>query len=201
MQQHERHEVVGLQHLVAELGEGDPRAHPRLDGLTGEHGADREVLADVAQEADDVELRQPRVVVGEDGGVRPAVEIEEGTHLPLEPLRPLGDLLFRVQRALAGLAARITDEAGAAAHEDDGPVAGQLHAAQGQQRQETADVQAVGGGIEAHVGRTAPGGQVRVELVGGGDIRDQLAALEIAQQLRAHGRNDYRTGIMIAHDL
>src|SRR5207253_3226017 len=97
-------------------------------------------------------------------------------------------------------AARIADEAGAAAHEDDGPVAGQLDAAQGQQRQETADVQAVGGGIEAHVGRTAPGGQVRVELVGGRDIRDQLAALEIAQQLLAHIPQTLRDAVIATED-
>ena len=201
VQQHQGHEVVGLEHLVAELGVRDPGAHPSLHGLPGEHGAQREVLADVAQEADHVELREPCVVVGEDRGVRPAVEIEERAHLALEPLRPLGDLLFRIQRALTGLAARVADEAGAPADEHDRPVSGQLQAAQRQQRQEAADVEAVGGRIEADVRRAAPREEVRVELVGRGDVGDELAALEIAQQIRAHGRDDYRTGIMMAHDL
>src|SRR5438093_177434 len=194
VQQHQRHEVVGLQHLIAEFGVGDAGSHSRPHRLAGQHRAQREVLADVAQEADDVELRQPRIIVGEDRGVRTSVEVEERSYLLLEPLGPLGDLLLGIQGALPRLAARIADEAGAAADEHDRPVAGQLHAAQWQERQQTPDLQAVGGRVEADVRGATPRAEMRVELVGGGDVRDQLTGAKIAQELRGHGRDDYRTG-------
>ena len=49
-------EVVALQHLVAELGEGNAifGIQSTGNGVFGEHGAQTEVLADVTQEVDDI---------------------------------------------------------------------------------------------------------------------------------------------------
>ena len=61
------------------------------------------------------------------------------------------ELLVREQIAFLALAAGIADHAGRAADDGDRRVAGLLEAPQHQQRQQMADVQAVGRGIEAGV--------------------------------------------------
>ena len=60
-------EVVALQHLIAEFSEGDAffRVETTGDGLFAEHGAEPEVLADIAQEVDDRHVGDPVVVVDE----------------------------------------------------------------------------------------------------------------------------------------
>src|SRR3990172_11814280 len=91
--------------------------------LARDHAAHREVLARVAEERDHLELRQPLVVVHEHrrGGAAPPLEV--ALDLPLQPVRPLGHPRLGIERALAGLAARIADQAGAAADQHDGAVA------------------------------------------------------------------------------
>ena len=56
--------VVALEHLVAELGERDAllRIKAACHDVLGEHRAQTEVLAHVAQEVDDVHRRRPVVV-------------------------------------------------------------------------------------------------------------------------------------------
>src|SRR5207244_6607269 len=95
-------EVVRLQHLVAELRIRETRVCPAHAGshrLAGQHAAEREVLADIAEERDHLELRQPLVVVGQDRRARAAGEIKEPLHLPLEPFGPLRPLLLDVEQA------------------------------------------------------------------------------------------------------
>jgi hypothetical protein len=58
---------------------------------------------------------------------------------------------------------------------------GQLAAPQGQERDETTDVEAVGRGIEAHVDRPGRLGQMSVELRGRADVRDEPALLEVLE--------------------
>ena len=73
-------EVVCLENLVAELGVRQARvgaSHPRAHRLLGDHGPDRELLPDVAQEAQDVELAEPGVIVEELRVGRPRAELEE----------------------------------------------------------------------------------------------------------------------------
>jgi hypothetical protein len=184
----ERQEVVRLEHLVAELRERDAASEAGADRLPGNHGADAEVLADVAQEGDQFQARQPLVVVDQDSGMWPSVEIEEGAHLLFQSPRPHRDLLSRVQRALARLAGRITDESGAPPHQHDGPMPGQLDPAESQERHQTAHVQAVGGGVEAHVDRARRLGQMRGELVGRRDVGHESAPVEILEHWRWHRR-------------
>ena len=183
----QREEVVGLQHLVGELGERDAGAEPRPHGLARHHGADPEVLADVPQERNHLELREPLVVVDEQSRLRPPVEVEEGPHLGLEPVGRRRHLLLRAQRALSGLAGRVADEAGPPADQHDRPVAGQLKAPQAEQRHQVAHVEAVGGGIEAHVDQAGRLGEVGGELRGRGDVRHEVALLEIPEYRRRHG--------------
>ena len=63
------HEVVGLQDHVVELDERQLllALEPQLHRVHGQHAVDREVPADVAQQVDVVELRQPLGVVDHDG--------------------------------------------------------------------------------------------------------------------------------------
>ena len=63
--------------------------------------------------------------------------------------------LDRQQRALLALAARIADQAGAAADQRDRRVAEPLQPRQRHDRQQRSDVQARRGGIEADVGGDA----------------------------------------------
>src|SRR5581483_4369419 len=114
------------------------------------------MLAYVAEKGDEIDAAEPVVVVGEDRRPR-ALEVDEPRDLPLEARRPLVDHLDGIERALAGLAAGIPDEAGTAADEDDRPVPGELHTPEGQERQQAADVEAVGRRIEPHVDRPRPG--------------------------------------------
>ncbi|MFM1944722.1 MAG: hypothetical protein RI897_3704 [Verrucomicrobiota bacterium] len=68
-----------------------------------------------------------------------------------------------------GFAAGVTDEAGGAAGDGDGVVAGDLEAAEGEEGDEVTDVEAIGGGVEAAVEGE---GFIGVDGVGGlGGIR------------------------------
>jgi hypothetical protein len=66
-------------------------------------------------------------------------------------------------------------------------MSGKLHPPKRKQRQQAADVQAVGRRIEADVGRTTPRGEVGRELGGRRDVRDQPTMLQISEQVRWHG--------------
>src|SRR5205814_968005 len=107
-------EVVRLQQHVAEFGVGNARVEPRFHRLLLQHDVHAEVLSHIAQEVDEGLLDEPIGVV-EDEGLRRSVEVEEPRHLVALALQMLADLLLREQRPLAALAARIADQAGAAA--------------------------------------------------------------------------------------
>ena len=113
--------------------------------------------------------------------MRATGELEEPFHLSLQPGRPLRHLLFGVERALARLAARVADQAGAAADEHDGAVARQLDPPERQEGYEAPDVQAVGRRVEAAVDRAGRFRQMRVQFVHAGRVRDQAAPLEVAE--------------------
>jgi hypothetical protein len=77
------HEIVGLQDHVVELDEGQLLlpVEAQADRVEGQHAVDREVPADVAQELDVVELRQPLGVVDHEGVRLTLAETEEpGEH-------------------------------------------------------------------------------------------------------------------------
>jgi hypothetical protein len=62
------------------------------------------------------------------------------------------DLLVGQQTPCFVAARRIADLGGAAAHQDDGAMAGLLHPVQHHDRHQIADMQAVGGGVVTHIG-------------------------------------------------
>src|SRR2546430_11776394 len=169
-------EVVRLEHWMAELRVGDPGICPTHAGphrLARQHAAEREVLADVPEERDDLELRQPLVVVGEDRAARATGEIDEALHLPLQPIGPLCHLLLGVKEALVRLPARVTDQSGAAADEHDGAMASELDSSEREERQEASDVEAVRRRVEAAGERAGRPRQGRGPLARAGRGPDQ----------------------------
>ncbi len=146
-------EVVALQNHVIEFQERERLLafQPQLHAVHGEHSIDREMPADVAQKWDVLEARQPVIVVDHHGAGRGIVEAQE----VVENLANAGDIGvdLLVGEKLTGLIAarRITDLGRAAAHQHDGAVSRLLQAAQHHDLHQTADVQAVGGGIETDV--------------------------------------------------
>src|SRR5262249_46468843 len=120
-------EVVRLQDLVAELGVADPAGlEPGPYRLPGEHLAQREVLADVAQKRQRGELLCPLQIADHERGRVTRLEVQEAADLIPDVADPSGDNLRRVEHPLRGLAARIPDEAGRAAHQANWPVSCQL---------------------------------------------------------------------------
>ena len=79
------------------------------------------------------------------------VDLEELAELHLHAGDVAIENFLREQLALARFAARVADHAGRATGKRNGMMAEQLKASQPKQRDEIADVQAVGGGIEAGV--------------------------------------------------
>ena len=181
-------EIVGLQQHVAELGVRNPRVEPRLDRLLLHHHVDGEVLADVAQEVDEGErhllVRQPVGVVAHQRPDFLGVEVQEALHLIALPLEVLPDLLAGEQRALAALAAGIPDEAGAATHQHDRLVAGELEVPQQHQRHQVAELQAGRGRVEAAVHGAPPFGEVAPDVLCG--VGDEPAPLQLGEEI-GHG--------------
>src|SRR5215472_17455201 len=176
----ERHEVVGLENLITELGVGDPlvgAAHPRSHGILGDHGAQWKMLAYIAQEGDDLKLGEPFVVVGANGGRCPLFKLHESLDLLLQTPCPFGDLRFRIQLPLAEFPAWIADQAGPAADQDDRTMTGTLKATKCQEREQTADVEAVGRRIEPHVDRASSFEKMLMQLMRLGAIGNQTSPL------------------------
>ena len=138
----EHHEVVGLQEHVGELGKGDPLftgLETVAHRVALDHRVDREVLADVAQETQQVDLAEPIEVVDHLRRVG-AVEVEKAGQLPMNCLGVGSHRVIVEQDTLLRLAARITDQAGTAADQRDRPMSGQLQPSQRQDGQQRADV-------------------------------------------------------------
>ena len=98
-----QHEVVvGLQQLVAELGERDAivAAETPLHRFLRHHVVHGEVLADVAEEIEEADRAQPVDVVGHARGVARRLEVEKAFELRADALRVGFDLLERQQVAL-----------------------------------------------------------------------------------------------------
>src|SRR5439155_60092 len=124
-----------------------------------------------------------------------SVEVEEPRHLVALALQVLADLLLREQRSLAALAARIADQAGAAAHQHDGLVAGELEVPQQHDRHEIAELQAGRGRIEPAVHRAALRAEVRRDFLRG--VVDEPAPLEVSEEVR-HGAESYEKPLPLA---
>ena len=120
--------VVRLEQQVAELGVGDAifALDAALHRLLREHVVHGEVLPDVAQERHRAHRGEPVGVINQAGRIRRGAEVEEMLELRANPRDVRLDLLGRLERPLYRLAARVANEAGAAAHDSDGAVPGSL---------------------------------------------------------------------------
>ncbi len=179
-------EVVGLQDHVVELEEGQRllALEPQPHGVEAEHAVDREVAAVLAQERDVFEPVQPLGVVDGDGALGPAAELEEAREDALDAPLVGRDLLLAEESAGLVPAGGIADLAGAAAQEDDGLVAGLLQASEQHDRHQAADMEAVGGAVEADVGDDAPARGEGIEARFVGHLMHVSARRDLAQEVR-----------------
>ena len=140
--------------------------------------------AHLAQEVDVVELGQPIGVVDDQGLA--LGKVQEAAHLLLDALHVVVDVLGGEHLAKLALAGGVADQARAAAHQGDGPVAGPLHVGHGHDGDVVADVQGVGRGVKAHVegDGTLLHALVQVFLVDG--LGDEAALLQNVQGVLRH---------------
>ena len=123
---------------------------------------------------------------------RPSPNFEELVEDAADAGHVGGDLGVGQQLAALVLARGIADPGGAAAHQHDRPVAGLLQQAQQHDLQQAADMQAVGGAVEADIGGHRPGREPRVERRRGRCTDGRSRALRRRQErsergVRGHG--------------
>ena len=181
----EFHEVVGLQNHVAEFGVGNAAFEAGGNRVLGQHIGHGEVFADIAQQVDGLYVAEPVVVVDHAGRVARRGEIEEGLQLAFDFLAPFLHCLQGIERALLGLAARIANQSGAAAHQGDGGVSGLLEAAQKQDGQEAAHMQAIGGRVEAVVESQGAALQALGQVFLVGDLVEQAPEFQVFEQVHS----------------
>ena len=145
--------VVRLQQRVAELGERDSvfALGAALDRLLCQHRVHGEMLPDVTHEFDRTELGEPVRVVHEPRRIGCDVEVEKPRQLRPDAFDVLLDAIERQQLPLRGLATRIADETGAAAHERDRRVPLTLHVRERHHHEQRPDMETRRGGIESDV--------------------------------------------------
>ena len=176
--------VVTLQQAVRELGVRNAllvAVDALLYRFLLDHGVDREVLADVTQEIERTHRTKPVEVVGHDGRVG-AVEVEKGGHLPANLVDPAGDDVGRVELAFGCLEAGVADHAGGAANQRDRCMPGLLETLEQQDRHQMAEMQAVGGRVEAAIERHRGFIQEFVQCGGIGDLGDEAAGVQVPEQ-------------------
>ena len=145
--------VVALQQTVGKLGVGNAlfvAADALLNRFLLDHGIDREVLADVAQELQCAHAAKPVVVIGHDRRIR-TFEVEEGGYLTADFIDPAGDDVRCVELAFVGLETRVANHPGCAADECNWLVSGHLKALEQEHRHQMPEVQAVRRWVEAAI--------------------------------------------------
>ena len=177
--------VIALHEHVGELQEGQAvlGLHARLVAVGGEHLVDREGGANVAHEVDKVEVTQPVAIVDDNRLV--LAKVEETTHLLLDLRNIIVDGLDGHHLTHVGLAGRIADHRGAAAHQGDRLVACALHMRHGHDRDVVTDMQGICSRVEADIeGSRVLELLVQVLLVG--YLRDKAAILEDVENVLCH---------------
>ena len=159
------------------------------DALPGQHLVDGGVLADVAEELEQRDRLRPLAVVDE--AARPTVEVDDAADLRLDRRHVAVERVVVEQVALLGAPARVADHAGRPAGQGDRHVAGVLEAAQHDQPDQVAVVQAVGRRVAAVVDGDRPAGQAGGERVAVGRLLDEAAGVEIGEQV-------HRAAVMLA---
>ena len=161
----ELHEVVGLQDHVVEFEEGERLValEAQLHRIHGQHAVDREMPADVAQQRDVEERVEPVGIVGHHRVGRAVAEFQVVREALLDARHVGVDLLRRQKLTRLVAARRVADLGRAAAHQRDRLVAGLLPPAQQHDLREVADMQRIGGAVEANIGRARARRQQLVE--------------------------------------
>ena len=152
-------EVDGLDEHVRELCVGDAAFHLPAHMVLGEHVAHVDVLAELAEVVDDRHLADPVIIVD-------YLEAEELLHLLLEALVIAHHLLALFQLALYR-AARIADEAGRHAHQQQRLVPCRRQPPRDQEAGVMPQVQAVRRRIRADVEGHPPGVQLVLQFRAG----------------------------------
>ncbi len=145
------------------------------------------MLAGVAQELHQPDVAQPVGVVEESGRVG-SFERQEPRELSADALGVAVDLRELHDRPFGALSARIADHAGAAAHQGDGGMPVPLQPGQPHHRDQVADVQRIGRGIEADVGGDGTLAQSLGEA--GGGVLDEATGVEQLEKI-GHRRKSY----------
>ena len=150
--------IVALQELVAEFGEGHPvgvlAAEALLHRVLSHHIVDRDMLADVADEAEEAVVLHPVVVIHQHGSVGGiAIEVEELRQLLLDASLVVAERLFVEEVTLGGLHRGVTNHPRSTADEGDRAMACQLEVAQHHDPDEVADVKGVCRGVNTQICR------------------------------------------------
>ncbi len=179
------HEVVTLHDHVIEFQKCERllTLQAQLHAVHGQHAIDGEVPADIAKKVDVLQIFQPIVVVGHDGARRACREIQK----PRKGRAYTGDvgvdLCFGQQLPRFVASRRIAHLGRTAAHQRDGTMACLLQAAQQHDLHQVADVQAVGRGIKADIGRDHTGLSTRVQGRGVRDLVNETTLAQGAQEV------------------
>ena len=139
-------EVVALEQLVGELGERHTvvgiGSQALLDAVLCHHVVDGDVLADVADEAQEGEILHPVIVVHHDGVVRSiAVKVQELGQLLADALLVVTQGLLVDELALLRLHRGVTDHARGTTDQGYGTMSGTLQVLEHHHAHEVADVQ------------------------------------------------------------
>ena len=178
--------VVGLQEHVAELGVGDAvlPGHPGLHAVAGHHLVHGDVLAHVAQEVEQAELARPSQVVDQLPG---ALGPEDPPDLGLDGGH-VGRHGLRVEQVpLLRPAARVADHARGPTGQREGAVAGVLEAAQQDQPDQVAVVEARDAGVAAVVEGERPLGQTGGQGCPIRGVVHQPALVQVVEKVEHRG--------------
>ncbi len=151
-------EIVALEELIGELGEGKAVARravePLLHALLGHHVVDGDVFSHLADEIKEREVLHPVVVVDHFGlvGCRP-FEVEELGYLLLDGLLVVVEGFGIEEIALQTLSRRVTDHARCSPDQQVRFVSAALQVAQHHNATQVPNVERVGGRVGAEVGR------------------------------------------------
>ena len=185
------HEIVRLQDHVVEFEEGQRLValEPQPHRVHRQHAVDREVAADVAQQRDVEQVVQPLGVVRHHRVGRAGAEGEVVGEALLDARHVVVDL--RRREKLAGLVAAggVADLGRAAAHQRDRLVTALLPPAQQHDLQQVADMQRVGGAVEADIGGAGAARQQLVEARGIAALMNHAALVHDTHEIRLETRH------------
>ena len=154
----EMKEVVALQQLIGELSERHTvlglTVETALDTVLSHHIVHGDALAYLTGKVEEGEVLHPVVVVHEFGSIGSiTLEVEEMAELLLDALYIVAQCLLGEEVALLALAGGVANHTGGTAHEGKGLVTSLLKMTEHHHATEVADMERVGGGVNAYIGR------------------------------------------------